>query len=181
MYGLVNRGLEELICRQHGSATWERIKAEAGVEEEVFVRMDAYPDEITYRLVACASQVLGVSPEQLLHDFGVHWTQYTGREGYKALLETAGRSLPEVLSNLDDLHVRVGLMYPQLRPPSFRCTDQTSTSLVLHYHSAREGLGPMVVGLVKGLGQHFGVEVSVTPRGQRANGEDHDSFEVTWH
>ena len=39
----------------------------------------------------------------------------------------------------------------------------------------------MVVGLVKGLGQHFGVEVSVTPRGQRANGEDHDSFEVTWH
>lgn len=178
MYGLVNRGLEELICHKHGTAAWERIKEEAEVDLEVFIRMDAYPDEVTYRLVGAASRILDIPVDKLLHDFGVHWTLYTGQEGYGSLLDGAGASLHEVLANLDDLHVRVGLMYPQLRPPSFRCTDVTPNSLVLHYYSQREGLAPMVVGLVEGLGHHFGKSLRITPQTQRASGEDHDSFLV---
>lgn len=178
MYGLVNRALEELIRREHGDAQWERIKAQAGVDVEVFIRMDAYPDDITYRLVGAASAVLGVDSAQLLHDFGLHWTLYTGREGYGALLDDAGSTLHQMLANLDDLHVRVGLMYPNLRPPSFRCTDVTTTSLVLHYHSSRAGLAPMVVGLVEGLGKRFGQSLRISPILRRDSGDDHDSFLV---
>jgi hypothetical protein len=178
MYGLVNRGLEELICHKHGTAAWERIKEAAGVDLEVFIRMDAYPDEMTYRLVDAASRLLDIPVERLLHDFGVHWTLYTGREGYGSLLDSAGASLHEVLANLDDLHVRVGLMYPQLRPPSFQCTEVSPRSLVLHYHSQREGLTPMVVGLLEGLGQRFGQTLRITPQTLRSKGDDHDSFLV---
>lgn len=178
MYGLVNRALEELICRAHGPAQWERIKEAAGVDVEVFIRMDAYPDDITYRLVQAASEVLQVPPQQLLHDFGLHWTLYTGREGYGALLDEAGGSVFEMLANLDELHVRVGLMYPQLRPPSFRCTEVGPSSLVLHYHSSREGLAPMVLGLVEGLGKRCGQALRITPQLRRDHGDDHDSFLV---
>lgn len=178
MYGLVNRALEELIRKEHGDALWERIKVDAGVEAEVFIRMDQYPDELTYKLVGSASRILNVPADALLHAFGLHWTLYTGREGYGALLADAGSTLHEMLANLDDLHTRVGLMYPQLRPPSFRCTDVTPERLVLHYYSSREGLAPMVIGLLEGLGKRFGQQLRITPQLSRVSGDDHDSFLV---
>ena len=178
MYGLVNRALEELIRKEHGDAMWERIKADAGVDVEVFIRMDQYPDELTYKLVESASRALQTSAESLLHAFGQHWTLYTGREGYGALLSDAGSTLQDVLANLDDLHTRVGLMYPQLRPPSFRCTDVAPDRLVLHYYSSRSGLTPMVIGLVEGLGKRFGQQLRITPQLNRTQGDDHDSFLV---
>ncbi|MGQ0709462.1 MAG: heme NO-binding domain-containing protein [Rhodoferax sp.] len=178
MYGLVNRALEELVRREYGDAQWERIKAHADVDIEVFIRMDDYPDDISYRLVASASTLLGIGADDLLRAFGRHWTLYTGREGYGALLDSAGSNLQEVLGNLNDLHVRVGLMYPQLRPPAFRCSDVRDDGLVLHYYSQRAGLAPMVIGLVEGLGKRFGQDLRITPQLSRSQGDDHDSFDI---
>ena len=58
MYGLVNRALQQLVCSQRGEHIWNEIRAKAGVEDEVFMRMDSYPDDVTHRLVAAASDVL---------------------------------------------------------------------------------------------------------------------------
>ena len=33
MYGLVNKAIEQMVCRDHGEAVWQAIKQEAGVEE----------------------------------------------------------------------------------------------------------------------------------------------------
>jgi hypothetical protein len=71
--------------------------------------------------------------------------------------------MPEVLGQLDALHCRVRLMLPELRPPSFRCTDVTGSSLRLRYYSHRPGLAPMVVGLVEGLAELLDVEASAEP------------------
>ncbi len=178
MYGLVNRALEELIRTSHGDDAWEKIKESAGVDIEVFVRMDAYPDDITYKLVSAASELLNQPSDSLLKAFGEYWALYTGREGYGSLLDAAGSTLHETLSNLDDLHMRVGLMYPDLRPPSFRCSDVTQDRLVLHYYSSRRGFAPMVVGLVEGLGKRFGNKLEITQLTQRDLGDDHDSFAI---
>ena len=32
MYGMVNKAVEDMVCRNYGAPTWERIKAQAGVE-----------------------------------------------------------------------------------------------------------------------------------------------------
>lgn len=178
MYGLVNRALEELIRKAHGDDAWEKIKERADVDIEVFVRMNAYPDDITYRLISAASELLNQPADSLLRAFGEHWTLYTGREGYGSLLDDAGSTLQETLSNLDDLHARVGLMYPDLKPPSFRCSDVTRDGLVLHYYSSRRGFAPMVVGLVEGLGKRFGHKLEITQLTQRDSGDDHDSFAI---
>ena len=178
MYGLVNRALEEMMRKTHGDATWEKIKERAGVDIEVFVRMDAYPDDITYKLDGAASELLNQPAEALLKAFGEYWTLYTGSEGYGALLDAAGSSLHETLANLDDLHVRVGLMYPELKPPSFRCSQVTADRLVLHYYSTRAGLAPMVVGLIEGLGKRFGQTLEIERLARRESGDDHDSFSI---
>ncbi len=176
MYGLVNKAIEGLVCTHYDEETWEAIKEKAGVDVDVFISMDAYEDELSYKLVGAASEVLGVPAEKILETFGEYWVLYTAQEGYGAMLTMAGDNLPTFLQNLDNLHTRVGLYFPQLRPPSFRCTDITEDSLRLHYYSTRPGFAPMVIGLVKGLGKRFHEEVDITCTMRRDQGDDHDEF-----
>lgn len=178
MYGLVNRAVEDLALQLGGPALWANIKARSGLDLDVFVDMDSYPDEITYQLVAAASDVLGIPASAVLEAFGRHWVLYTGRTGYGDFFEAMGRTLPEFLGNLDAMHARLSLSMPELRPPSFVCQPLDVKHLKLEYWSDREGLGPMVTGLLLGLGELFGVDVTVTQTLSRDGGSDHDEFLV---
>ena len=79
MYGLVNRALQQLAVATKGEAAWDEIRRRAGVEDEVFMRMDAYPDEITYNLVGAASEVLA-TPAPELPQFAA-WLQKAMKAG----------------------------------------------------------------------------------------------------
>ncbi len=179
MYGLVNRALEEMIRTGYGGDAWDAIKARAGVDIDVFIRMEPYPDEVTFRLVGAACEILNITPDDALKAFGEYWVLYTGSDGYGEFLDSAGSSVFEFLGNLNDLHSRVGVLYENLSPPSFECSDVTADSLVLHYYSKRNGLAPMIIGLVTGLGKRFDTPVAVRPLTEKSRGDDHDSFAVS--
>ncbi|MEL6501456.1 MAG: heme NO-binding domain-containing protein [Bacteroidota bacterium] len=178
MYGLVNKAIHDMICTHHGPETWEKIKHKAEVEADSFISMEAYPDDLTHRLVKAASDVLALSPSQIMQAFGEFWVQYTAQEGYGELMEMSGDTLPEFLQNLDDLHTRVGVSFQKLQPPSFDCEETTAQTLHLHYRSQREGLSPMVTGLVKGLGTRLHTDVEVTQVQHTSEGADHDEFVI---
>jgi hypothetical protein len=178
MYGLVNKAIEDLISREHGTDTWERVMQRAGVDDAGFVSMDSYPDELTYGLVGAASNELGVPVDDLLEAFGRYWILYTGREGYGELLDLSGATFGEFLENLDNLHTRVGLSFPDLRPPSFSCVTVGDGRYELRYRSGRDGLAPMVVGLVKGLADKFGLDVTMRHEVRRGRDGDHDMFVI---
>jgi len=180
MYGMVNKAVEEMVCRHHGEATWERIKAKAGVDVDVFMSNESYSDDITYQLVAAASEVLQLPAEQILIGFGEHWVLHTAQDGYGGLMKAAGKTLPEFLGNLPNFHSRVSMIFPKLQPPRFECSDITDRSLLLHYFSHRPGLAPFVVGLMQGLGKMFSTPVVVRRTAAKDQGADHDIFEVTW-
>jgi hypothetical protein len=179
MYGMVNRAVEDLVTKRFGEATWERIKARAGVDVDVFLSMQTYPDPITYSLVGAASQELSLSAETVLEVFGEHWVEYAAANGYRDLMRARGQSLFAFIARLDDLHARLALSFASLKPPSFRTSEVTEQSLRLHYFSTREGLAPMVKGLIRGLGKLFEVEVDITQELAKAAGADHDEFIVT--
>lgn len=180
MYGLVNKAIQNMVCDRFGEETWEKIKQTAGVEVNSFLSMEGYPDDLTHRLVKAASEVLGLPASEIMQAFGEYWIQYTAQEGYGDMMEMSGDNLPDFLENLDNLHARVGVLFPQLQPPSFDCTEMEEESLNLHYHSTREGLAPMVIGLVKGLGTKFDTEVEITQTGDREEGADHDEFLIKY-
>lgn len=179
MYGLVNQGIEDLALGRGGPECWTQIKRRAGVGAQAFVGMDVLPDDVTYRLVDAAAAVLGTSREEVLEAFGEHWVLYTGRVGYGAVFDTMGATLVEFLGNLDAMHARLSLSMPALRPPSFACEPLDGERTLVRYWSHREGLAPMVVGLLRGLGRRFGVEVTVEHTLARSGGADHDEFLVT--
>ena len=180
MYGLVNQAVEGLVRRNFGDETWFKIKDRAGVEEDLFLSNQGYPDEVTYNLVGAASEVLETPAEDILNAFGEYWVLETATKGYGDLMDAAGDNLADFLTYLPNFHTRVKLIFPDLRPPSFTVTDVAGNRLVLHYFSDREGLQAFVVGLVYGLGKRFGTPAEVRYLQGKAEGLDHDEFEVTW-
>ncbi len=156
------------------------MKAKAGLDLEIFISNEAYPDDITYRLVGSASAVTGMTPEAILMAFGEHWVLHTSRQGYGALMDAGGRSLPEFLENLPNFHTRVAMIFPKLRPPEFRTSHRTDTSIRLHYLTERQGLTPFVVGLLSGLGKKFDTPIRTSLIERKAEGADHDVFLVEW-
>lgn len=180
MYGMVNKAVQDLIISQHGEEVWKRICSRAGVEEDMFISNEPYPDEITYRLVAAASELLSVPAAEILRTFGRWWILHTARVGYGHLMKAGGRTLPEFLINLPNFHTRIVLMFPHLRPPEFECTDMMTGSLRLHYHSHRRGLAPFVTGLLEGLGEMFHTPVTIKHEQSLDAGAQHDVFWVGW-
>ena len=161
MYGLINEAVQGLVTENFGEDAWVKICAEAGLDHTEFVSMQQYPDSVTYDLVGAASTVLGMTPELILETFGRYWVQYVGRQAYGELMDAAGTSLGEFLENLDHMHSRVMISYPNLRPPSFRVQSNTEKEIVLHYSSERPGLCPLVVGLLYGLADRFETRIEV--------------------
>jgi hypothetical protein len=180
MYGMVNRAVEEMVIQYYDEATWEQIKTAAGVDVDMFISNEGYPDDLTYRLVAAAAQVLEMPAEDVLEAFGIYWILHTASEGYGDLMDAGGRSLGEFLRNLPGFHARISLLYPNLKPPTFRVTDLAPTSLHLHYFSSRPGLQPFVIGLVKGLAEKYTSSVHITTLRSRETGADHEEFLVDW-
>lgn len=180
MYGMVNKALEEMVCSAHGESVWETIKAKAGVDVELFLSNEAYPDDMTYRLVGAASEVLQAPAPELLQAFGVHWVMNTAAKGYGHLMQAAGTNLKDFLVYLPNFHTRVNLIFPHLNPPRFLCSEIQETSLKLHYFSDRRGLSPFVLGLVDGLGQYFNTPVVVSQESFWSSDGEHDIFHVSW-
>lgn len=180
MYGLVNNSIASLVCKQFGENVWERVQQRAGLELELFVSNQSYPDEHTYQLVGAACEELGLEAADFLKRLGEHWVLCTAAESYGDLLTAGGSSLSEFLENLPDFHTRIVMIMPALCPPRFEVSHRTEKSLRLHYHSSRTGLAPFVCGLLDGLAQRFHEDVVVTHVAKRDDGASHDEFQIEW-
>jgi hypothetical protein len=176
MYGLVNQGVRKMVTETFGSDVWDAIREKAGVED-VFAAMEPYPDDVTVSLVIAASEVLGITPDEVLHAFGKWWIGNAARE-YGELFTMTGDSFEEFTSNLNTIHTRVAYMLPKLTPPSFKITDRNDESFLLHYHSERDGLFPMVHGMIEGIGEWFETPVTVEQTRCTADGCEHDVYIV---
>jgi predicted hydrocarbon binding protein len=180
MYGLVNAAVHDLVVSKFGETAWEQIKVKAGIELDAFSRMEQYDDAVTYNMVNAASEVLGITADEVQRAFGEHWVLYTGREGYGELFDIAGSSLKDFLFNLDFLHTRVGQNFTHLQPPSFRFDTINERTVRMHYHSDRKGLCPFLGGLLSGLAARFKTHVEVEHPVCSRNGADHCEFLLTF-
>lgn len=180
VYGLVNQAVQDLAVTLGGNELWGTISRRAGLDQTTFVAMQTYDDAVTFALVEAASEVLGMTQDEVLEAFGEHWIVYTGRSGYGPLFAAMGSTLPEFLGNVDAMHARIALSMPELRPPSFSCEQLDQQRILVRYWSERTGLAPMVTGLLKGLGVLFDVPVSVAHVAS-SQPADHQLFLITPH
>ncbi len=177
MYGLVNRALQGLVLQERDDKAWERIAAQASSPIS-FMSMETYPDSLSLALVGAAAAELACTPAELLRRLGLFWVGHTGKEGYGEMFSLWGTDLRSFLANLDQMHDRVKLTMPHLEPPSFSILSDDGSQVRLAYHSHRDGLAPMVVGLLEGLAHKFSSRVRIEHVVTRDEA-GHDEFLVT--
>ena len=180
MYGLVNKAIKDLVTENHGEETWLKVCDIANFHEGDFISMSPYPDKLTFDLVGAVCQVLKADSSDILEAFGEYWILYTADQGYGNLMDLSGSSFVEFLGNLDMLHHRISNMMPELRPPMFATRNETENSVELEYRSHREGLVPMLYGLIKGLGKRFEITVHVEQIIEKSEDNDAHVFKITW-
>lgn len=180
MYGLVNKAAKDFVISNHGEETWNIIKSKAGIEEEAFISMQPYPDSITYGIVMAASEHFNANPNDILEGFGKYWIKFTMVEGYGSLLDLAGKSFPEFLKNLNNMHAHIAQSYTELKPPSFLCEEIDDSTLKLEYHSNRPGLAQFVIGLLLGLGERFEINIEVEHIGIIGDNENSHEYKIKY-
>ena len=180
MYGLINRGLQQLVISKFGEAKWDAIRRDAHFEEKVFISIKPYHDDVTFRLLNAASKHTAIPVPDLLRTFGEYWIIHVNSEGYGAMMDSVGSGFVECLKGLNMMHFRLGNLLPEMAMPQFEVSDETPHSLLLHYKSKREGLADMVIGLMEGLAKKFNTECSIELVQSKATGADHDIFRITW-
>jgi hypothetical protein len=176
---MVNKAIQDLVTSKFGEDKWITIKNKVGFEDDFFISMQSYPDQLTYDLVGATSEVLELEPGDVLEAFGEYWILYTAEEGYGEMLALSGSTLKEFLSNLNMLHERITHIMPNLQPPKFTVKEISENEVDLTYESDREGLAPMVVGLLRGLGTRFGDKCEIKHVTLRADAGK-DVFNINW-
>lgn len=161
-----------ILTRKKNSAeTWHKIKEKAAcdVADGGFLRYKYYADEDTVKLVVAASEVLGISVDDVLHAFGDYFIDYVQDNGYSNVLECLGNNMRDWLSNLNSLHDHLQASYPKgFVAPVFWSEDDPDSSaeegaILVHYYSQRGTLlVPLVVGILKRIAKtYFAVEVEL--------------------
>jgi hypothetical protein len=170
VYGLINDAMRRHVTESAGEHVWARVADRAGMPA-TYAALTYYDDAVTLALVQAASVELDLPVADLLRGFGRYWSARVGPEFYPDILGATGTDVVSVLRNLDEMHGRVMLLYPELRPPSFTLLETTS-GLEVVYRSERTGLEAFVVGLLEGLGELYGTPATVTHlRGSAHEGE----------
>jgi len=184
MFGWIHDCAEQMVLSKFGLETWHQIKEIAGctVKDFGFVRHEYYPDTDTVALVSAASNVLGVSVDNVLETLGIYFMEFTRKNGYENLLNCQGSTLRLWLSNVNALHDHLASSLPPgFVKPVFWCEDcdEISGSILLHYFSKRGNLlAPLVVGVVKEVARfHFSTEVTL--KQLSLQGENGSEF-TTW-
>jgi hypothetical protein len=116
---MINHAIQEFLVQRYGDAVWQQVKRRAAPDISDFLTMEQYPDEVTVNMVGIAAELTGDETAEVLDAIGEYWIRFAERSGYGDLLHVIGTTLPEALTNLDNMHARVGLIFPDLKPPTF--------------------------------------------------------------
>jgi hypothetical protein len=179
MYGLINQAIMGHISDSFGNDAWEKVRIKAGVRDEFFLSNKIYEDEITFDLVAAASDILFVDVDTLLRSFGKYWVLKIAKEKYAKLMEYAGNNFIEFMDQLPNFHSRVMLLYPEIIPPEFLKEKIDEKSFLLHYYSKRIGLGSFMTGLIEGLAQMYDTECEIEQVENEITEISHIVYKVT--
>jgi hypothetical protein len=160
MHGVFHKGFRDFVIEAYGDGTWSAARDASGVDRQVYLPVNYYPDAEFISLVEGVSSAIDDSPFDLLESFG--------RFMADRLLDTYGRTVDddwdalEVVEHAESgVHAALREHDPELSPPRLECTREGPDRVTVVYESSRR-LCPVAIGLAEGVGESFGEPLSVT-------------------
>lgn len=160
MKGIVFTEFLEMVESRYSADVVDEILEQSELESGgIYTSVGTYDHEEMIELLASLGQHTGLSPSELLCDFGEF---LFGRFAalYPEFFQRATSALT-FLSKVDDyIHVEIRKLYPDAELPEFDCESKRSGSLVMTYRSERP-FASLAEGLIKGCIAHYGNAVDM--------------------
>uniref|UniRef100_A0A7I5EBN4 guanylate cyclase n=1 Tax=Haemonchus contortus TaxID=6289 RepID=A0A7I5EBN4_HAECO len=152
MIGWTHLCLSTLITRRYGAEIWEQIMRKAGFAQKSEIDVQVYYDDTeTMRIFRTAAGILGLSVDDMWEMYGEFLITYACETGWDKMLNCMANNLQEFLDSLNSMHYFIDQIAfkSEMRGPTFQCEAIGDGLLRLHYFSHRQGLFPIVKGLVR--------------------------------
>jgi hypothetical protein len=165
--GVVFNVLAEVVAEEHGEDAWDSVLDAAGLEG-AYASVGSYPDADLVRLVAAASSILGVPPQDVVRWFGRRALPKF-RDRYPGFFRHS--STRPFLKTLDDvIHAEVRKLFSGVEVPVFHFRDE-GEDLVIEYASPRRLCG-FAEGMIEGAAAQFDEEASIRQTSCLLRGDD---------
>lgn len=173
MYGMIHRGLRDMVIEMRDEDAWGAIERDCGIGPGELISAGVYDDTVTIGIVQATARTLGQDLGECLRAYGRFWIRFAERGSYGAIMDFTGQDLGGFIGNLDRMHSAVSLAMPKARTPSFTLVSDEGNRLIVRYWSERQGLESFVVGLLEGLIARFGRTGKVSQLDSNTNGTEY--------
>jgi hypothetical protein len=156
VHGLIFASFRDYLHTEHGAD----VVLDVTAGEPQYTLSDAYPDEQFLALFGHACERTGMSPDQMLFDFGVFTAATTFARLYSVLFKLSPTARDFLLTVETPIHDTVRVAMPDARPPQLKVTDHGEGGLQILYTSPRR-LCVLLRGLVEGTGRIYDERIHV--------------------
>lgn len=159
MQGLIFQELREFIKAKFGSAFWEDIRKQAGVETTMYTPVQAYPDQELLALIRALSERVEQPVPSMLETFGRFFVPHFLKTR-PHLVDPKWDYLdfflhaPEMLQQMEKRRL------PGSEPAVMICTRDAPDQLTMRYSSKRRLCG-FIRGVMLGVADHYHVHVKI--------------------
>ena len=161
MKGVILACLSQLVSENFGDQKREEIMNACGLDaRKKFIATEDVPEDVAMKMLWTTCEVLGISLEQAAEAFGDYWVNVYAPNIYRVYYRNVD-SARDFLLKMDDVHVKTTKSMENAMPPRFEYEWEDDNTLVMTYKSSRN-LIDICIGLVKGVGKHFGEDLKVT-------------------
>lgn len=171
MHGLVNRSVQCFLRDTYGPQVWGKVSAQVGLGAEGFEPMLVYPADITNILLKAACDVLRSPRETVLEDLGTYLVSHPNVDALRRLLRFGGPSFVDFLHSLEDLPERAHLAVADLDVPEMALTDMGDGDFRLLCRAPLQGVGHVVMGILRAMADEYGALVVLDHDGSEAGAE----------
>jgi hypothetical protein len=170
MKGIIFNLAEEVVAGAHGADAWDAILDSAELDG-AFTSLGNYPDEYLDRIVAAASTLLAVAPEEVVTSIGRGAMPLLAQR-YALFFAPHQSSVPFLLTLNEIIHAEVRKLYPGADVPEFEFAEIGRGAITITYRSHR-GLCALAEGFILGAADVFGEQVTIDHSECLHRGDDH--------
>ena len=179
MYGVIFDFLREYVIDRHGGQkTWESLLKANGYGYKIYFPVTEYPDEEIVNLATTASEALKLPLPTVLEDFGAFAGKRLLSFYHMYIRQAEWRTFDIIEHAGSSIHDAVHRHNNSRKPPLISAERLTNNKLIVHYQSERK-LCPVVKGIIRGLGEHFGEAFNIQESQCMFHGADKCVMTVT--
>jgi len=160
MHGIIHSKLNNFVVENFGPEAWDKVMSKAELQDKFYLLGEPYPDEDAIKIVTVASELTGLTVNELLEDFG-RFIVPSLLTLYDVLINKEWRTEELLLNAENTIHSVVRIKNKGATPPELHF-ERIQPGLLKFVYTSRRQMHPVAVGIMKAIAEHFGEQIIIS-------------------